>query len=65
MDDDLGPDDWLHEPMSPQALRDGVVVIGPLNIAVALTADAAEQSGRRLIVAAAAARNHKRPAANE
>ena len=50
------PDDLITEPLRPTVLDRAVVVIGPGPIALAMTADAAEISGLRLLDAAARAR---------
>ena len=51
---DLG--DPFVEPMTVQAVDGEVVVLGPDSVAVSLTPDAAEESGRRLIAGAENAR---------
>ena len=50
------PDDLITEPLCPTVLNRAVVVIGPGPVALAMTADAAEVSGLRLLDAAARAR---------
>ncbi|CAN5302119.1 hypothetical protein BH09PSE1_BH09PSE1_03970 [soil metagenome] len=55
--DALGPfDDLITEPLEPTVLNHAVVVIGPGPVALAMTADAAEISGLRLLDAAEKAR---------
>lgn len=49
-------DDLITEPLRPTVLNRAVVVIGPGPVALAMTADAAEVSGLRLLDAAARAR---------
>ena len=52
-----GPfDDLITEPLDPTVLNNAVVVIGPGPVAIAMTADAAEISGLRLMDAALKAR---------
>jgi len=46
--------------MTVRAVDGDVVVLGPEAVSVALTADAAEESARRLSVAAAEARTQER-----
>ncbi|CAN5173983.1 hypothetical protein BH10PSE1_BH10PSE1_12310 [soil metagenome] len=55
--DAYGPfDDLISEPLDPTVIDQAVVVIGPGPVALAMTADAAEISGLRLLDAAARAR---------
>jgi hypothetical protein len=49
-------DDLITEPLEPTVIDQAVVVIGPGPLALAMTADAAEISGLRLMDAAARAR---------
>lgn len=52
-----GPfNDLITEPLEPTVMDCAVVVIGPGPVALAMTADAAEISGLRLVDAAAKAR---------
>lgn len=48
--------DAFCEPMTLVVSEGAVVILGPDGMAAALTPDAAEESGRRLIAAAAEAR---------
>lgn len=48
--------DAFDEPMTVTAVEGEVVILGPEAIALALTPDAAEESARRLMTAAAQAR---------
>ena len=55
--DVFGPfDDLITQPLEPTVLNNAVVVIGLGPVALAMTADAAEISGLRLMDAAAKAR---------
>lgn len=55
-------DDLIQEPMDVRLLGEAVVVLGPDGVAIAISAEAAEESGRRL---SAAARRSPRNAGNE
>ena len=47
----------LNIPMTVEAIDGEVVVLGPLGVSLSLTADAADESARRLAIFAAEARN--------
>lgn len=49
-------DDLITEALQPTVVSHAVVILGPGPVAMAMTADAAEISGKRLMDAAAKAR---------
>jgi hypothetical protein len=56
MDDEPPVDDLCDEPLKVEAYHDAVVIHGPRNLGLAMTADAAAASFQRLLVAIAQAR---------
>jgi hypothetical protein len=50
------PDDLVEAPLEVTTYKNAVVVTGPGNVGVAMTADAAERSAERLLDAAKLAR---------
>jgi hypothetical protein len=54
--DEEAPDDLCDEPLKVDAYHDAVVIFGPRNVNLAMTADAAAASLPRLILAIAKAR---------
>jgi hypothetical protein len=56
MDDDTRHDDLCDEPLKVSADGNAVVLLGPRNIHLTMTADAAAESIRRLLAAVARAR---------